>query len=106
MNLPRRQFLHVAAGAATLPVVSEIARAQAYPMRPIRLVAPYPAGGNVDLYARIIGQVLTERLGQTVLIDNRGGARKYWHGGCRSRASGRLYAPFSLNSERMERRNL
>src|ERR1700675_3228733 len=74
MNLPRRQFLRLAAGAVALSATSHIARAQTYPTRPIRLVAPYPAGGNVDLYARIIGQVLTERLGQPVLIDNRGGA--------------------------------
>jgi tripartite-type tricarboxylate transporter receptor subunit TctC len=74
MKFPRRQFLHLAAGAAALPAASSIARAQTYPTRPIRLVAPFPAGGVVDLYARLIGQVLTERLGQTVLIDNRGGA--------------------------------
>jgi tripartite-type tricarboxylate transporter receptor subunit TctC len=74
MKFPRRRLLHLAAGAVALPALSRIARSQTYPTRPIRLVAPYPAGGNVDLYARIIGQVLTERLGQAVLIDNRGGA--------------------------------
>jgi hypothetical protein len=62
--LGRRNFLHLAAGAAALPAVSRIAWAQAYPTRPIRLIAPFPAGGSIDLTARLIGQWLTERLGQ------------------------------------------
>jgi hypothetical protein len=60
----RRQFLHLAAGAAALPAASRLASAQAYPTRPIRLIAPFPAGGSIDLTARLIGQWLTERLGQ------------------------------------------
>ena len=74
MKLPRRQFLHLAAGTAALPVVSRIARAQAYPTRPVRLIAPFAAGGNVDLVARIMGELLSQRLGQPFIIENRPGA--------------------------------
>jgi hypothetical protein len=75
VKLPhRRQFLHLAAGAAALPAVSRIAWAQAYPTRPVRLIAPFPAGGVVDLFSRLIGQPLSERLGQPVIIENRAGA--------------------------------
>jgi tripartite-type tricarboxylate transporter receptor subunit TctC len=70
----RRTFLNLAAGAVALPAVSRTAMALDYPTRPVRLIAPFPAGGVVDLYARIIGQVLTDRLGQSVFIENRGGA--------------------------------
>jgi tripartite-type tricarboxylate transporter receptor subunit TctC len=71
---PRRQFLHFAAGAAALPVASRIARAQSYPARPVRLIVGFPAGGTHDILARIIGQWLSERMGQSFLIDNRPGA--------------------------------
>jgi tripartite-type tricarboxylate transporter receptor subunit TctC len=74
MKLPRRRFLHLAAGAAALPILSRIARAQVYPTRPVRLIAPFPAGGVVDLFSRLIGQPLSERLGQPVIIENRAGA--------------------------------
>jgi len=64
MKLPhRRQFLHLAAGAAALPAVPRIARAQAYPSRPVRLIVGFPPGGGVDVVARIMGQWLTDRLG-------------------------------------------
>jgi tripartite-type tricarboxylate transporter receptor subunit TctC len=70
VKLPRRQFLHLAAGAAALPVVSRVARAQAYPSRPVRIVVGLPAGGNQDAIARLIAPWLSERLGQQIIIDN------------------------------------
>jgi len=74
MNLPRRQFLYLAAGAATLPAVSPIARAQTYPTRPVRWIVGFPPGGGADTVARIMGPWLSERLGQQVVIENRPGA--------------------------------
>jgi len=75
MKLPhRRQFLHLAAGVAALPVLPRIARAQAYPSRPVRIVAAFAAGGGVDITARLIGQWLSDRLGQQFVVDNRPGA--------------------------------
>src|SRR5262245_42173076 len=74
MKLPRRNFLHLAAGAAALPVVSRLARAQDYPTRPVRLIVGWPPGGGADTVSRIVGQWLSERLGQQVIIENRPGA--------------------------------
>jgi tripartite-type tricarboxylate transporter receptor subunit TctC len=74
MKLPRRKFLHLAAGAAALPTVSRIARAQAYPSRPVRLIVGFTAGGAFDITARLICQWLSERLGQQFIIENRPGA--------------------------------
>ena len=70
----RRQFLHLAAGAAALPSMSCFAWAQAYPTRPVRLIAGFPPGGVVDVFARLIGQWLSDRLGQPIIIENRAGA--------------------------------
>jgi tripartite-type tricarboxylate transporter receptor subunit TctC len=74
MKLPRRNFLHLAAGAVALPAVSRIARAQAYPTRPVRIVVGFAPGGNHDINARLFGHWLSERLGQQFIIDNRPGA--------------------------------
>jgi tripartite-type tricarboxylate transporter receptor subunit TctC len=74
MKLPRRNFLHLAASAAALPVVSRIARAQTYPSRPVRIIVKFPAGQATDTIARLMGQSLSERLGQPFVIENRTGA--------------------------------
>jgi tripartite-type tricarboxylate transporter receptor subunit TctC len=74
MKLPRRNFLHLAAGAAALPAVSRIAGAQTYPTRPLRLIIGYPPGGSADITARLTGQWLSERVGQPVVIESRPGA--------------------------------
>jgi tripartite-type tricarboxylate transporter receptor subunit TctC len=74
MNLPRRRVLHLVAGAAALPVVSPIARAQTYPARPVRIIVGFPPGGPTDIAARLIGQYLSERLGQQFFVENRAGA--------------------------------
>src|SRR6266852_4739720 len=73
MKLPRRRFLHLAAGVAALPAVARVARAQAYPTRPVRLIVGFAAGGPADITARLIGQWLSERLGQSFIIENRSG---------------------------------
>ena len=74
MNLPRRRFLHLAAGAAALPAVSRITWAQTYPTRPVRIIAATAPGGGPDILARLMGQRLSERLGQPFVIENRPGA--------------------------------
>src|SRR5215470_14740537 len=74
MKLPnRRRFLHLATGAAALPAVSRMARAQAYPARPVTMVVPYPPGAGVDVLGRILAPRLSEHLGQQVIIENIGG---------------------------------
>jgi len=74
MKLPRRNFLHIAAGAAALPALARIARAQAYPTRPVRIIVGFAAGGTADVTSRLIAQWLSERLGQQFVVENRTGA--------------------------------
>ena len=74
MKLPRRNFLHLAAGAAALPAVSDVARAQSYPTRPVRMIVPFPAGGPSDVLARLYGQKLSQQWNQPVVVENRVGA--------------------------------
>src|SRR5262249_30135520 len=74
MELPRRTFLHLAAGAAAVSAVPRVASAQAYPSRPVRIIVGFAPGGATDIMARLIGQWLSERLGQQFVIENRPGA--------------------------------
>jgi tripartite-type tricarboxylate transporter receptor subunit TctC len=74
MRLPRRRFLTLAGAATALAISPRLARAQMYPARPVRLIAPFPPGGSIDLTARLVGQWLSERLGQQVVVENRSGA--------------------------------
>src|SRR5258705_8685882 len=74
MKFPRRQFLHLAAGAAALPAALRSARAQTYPAKPVRFIIGYPSGGSADITARLMGQWLSERLGQSFIVESRPGA--------------------------------
>src|SRR5262245_2020055 len=74
MTISRRHALHLAAAAAGFPIVARSARAQVYPARPLRWIVGFPPGGGADAAARIMGQWLTERLGQPVVVENRPGA--------------------------------
>ena len=102
MKLPRRNFLHLAAGAAALPAVSRFAWAQAYPTRPVRVIVPFAPGGQVDVVARLIAQRLSEQLGQQFYVENASG------GGVRSAPAGQLRPHLTVirSSLPMESRSL
>jgi tripartite-type tricarboxylate transporter receptor subunit TctC len=74
MTLERRRFLHLAAGAATLPALSRVAKAQTYPTRPITMIVPYPGGAPIDVVGRILAEPMRKLLGQPVIIENVSGA--------------------------------
>src|SRR5262245_35543878 len=74
MKLPRRNFLHLAAGAAALPAATRTAWAKTYPMSPVRVIVPFAPAGDTDLVARLMGEWLSERLGQPFIIENRPGS--------------------------------
>jgi tripartite-type tricarboxylate transporter receptor subunit TctC len=74
MKLPRRQFLHLAAGAGVLPALSRIAHAQTYPARPITMVVPLAPGGSTDVIGRIMAEAMRGPLGQPVIVENTAGA--------------------------------
>src|SRR5262249_7607751 len=97
MKLPRRKFLHLAAGVAPLPALSRIAWAQAYPTRPVRLIVAVAPGGGADILARLMGHWLSERLGQQLIIDNRpgGGGNIGTEAVVRAPARGYTPLPFS-----------
>src|ERR1700733_2870125 len=74
MKLPRSRFLHLAAGVVALPAITRVATAQSYPTHPVHLIVPVPPGGTFDIVGRLIAHSLSERLGQQIVIENRGGA--------------------------------
>src|SRR5258705_12389471 len=96
MKLRRRNFLHLAAGAAALPVVSRFAWAQAYPARPVRIIVPLAPAGTVDIMARLLGQWLSDRLGQQFVIENRAGASTNPGTEAGVRAPPHVYTPFMI----------
>ena len=104
MKLPhRRHLLRLAAGAAALPALARVAGAQAYPSRPVTLVVFVPAGGTPDIIARLLGQALTPRFGQSVVIDNRPGGGGNLALQAVARAGRRLHAADGRNSARDQR---
>src|SRR5215475_5802078 len=101
MNLPRRTFLRLAAGVAALPAACRIASSQTYPSRPVRILVGFAAGGTTDIAARLIGQWLSERLGQQFVIENRPGASANLAAEAVARAPGDGYTLLALTSTNM-----
>ena len=105
MKLPRRSFLHLAAGAAALPIVSRHARAQDYPTRPITMVVPYSAGGPTDTIARIMAERMRTSLGQIIIVENTTGAASA-SGGWRGRRPTATRSVSAIGHARGQRRDL
>jgi len=105
MKLPRRSFLCLTAGAAALPALSRIVRAQTYPTRPVRIIVGQAAGSGSDTVARLIGQFLSERLSQQFVIEARRG-RKHRHRSGRAFTAGRLHASLAQFIEYHQRNAL
>ena len=103
MKLPRRNFLHLAAGAAALPALPNVARAQTYPTRPVRIIVPAAAGGTSDILTRLIAHWLSERFSKPFIVENRPGAGSNIGTEAVVGAPGRLYAPHDNSSERDQR---
>jgi tripartite-type tricarboxylate transporter receptor subunit TctC len=101
MKLPRRTFLQLAASVAALPAACRIARAQTYPSRPVRILVGFAAGGTTDIVARLIGQWMSERLGQQFVIENRPGASANLAAEAVARAAGDGYTLLALTSTNM-----
>jgi hypothetical protein len=103
---PRRRILNFAAGAEALPVISRMAWAQAYPRRPVRIIVGFAAGGSSDIHARLMGQWLSERLGQPFIIENRPGAATNCGRRGRACARRRIHAPPDRSKQRDQCRAL
>src|SRR4051794_22112873 len=104
MNFPRRQLLKLAVGATALPAFTQLLKAENYPTRPIRLVIGYTPGGSADLTARLMGQWLSDRLGQTFVVENRpGGGHQHSDRGCRTCAARWLLGPSCRAGKRHQR---
>jgi tripartite-type tricarboxylate transporter receptor subunit TctC len=91
MKLARRKFLHMAAGAAAMPVVPRVAKAQTYPSRPIAMIVPFAAGGGADAIARVVAERMSRSLGQSIIIENVTGADGNIGAGRATRAARWLY---------------
>jgi len=103
VKLPRREFLHLAVGAAALPITARIALALDYPSRPVHLIVGFAAGGGYDIVARLTAQWLSERLGQQFVIENHPGAATNVATEVVARAGRRPYAPVCRPIERDHR---
>ena len=103
--MKRRHFLHLAAGAAALAAVPRIAAAQSYPSRPVRLVVGFAAGGTQDVIARLLGQFLSQRLGQQIVIENRAGASSNIAAEAVAKAPPDGYTLFMIGAEQRHQRD-